>query len=202
MFIDYMKLMSDLSNYASPKARLTRMLQSGEVVKIKRGLYTKAGDTELSKKSLAAAIYGPSYISFQSALAFHGMIPEKVAAVTSAVYKKNKNKEYHTPLGSFYYYYLPETVYPYELQRLEEYGQGYLIASPAKAICDTLYKTTGIETQTELEAWLFADMRLDEEQLTALDVEAVNFIAPLYKKRILTKFAEWLNGKVTKCTVQ
>jgi len=189
--------MDDLSAYASPKARLTRMIQSGEVTRVRRGLYVKSGDREISVNSLAAAIYGPSYISFESALAFHGMIPEIVAAVTSAVYKKNKNKEYHTPFGSFYYYYLPEKVYPYELLRLEEYGQGYLIASAVKAVCDTLYKSNGIETEDDLERWFVDDMRIDKERLRVLDVAAVKYIAPLYKKRSVSMFAEWLGKQET-----
>jgi predicted transcriptional regulator of viral defense system len=193
-----MKLMDDLSTYASPKARLTRMIKSGEVIKIRRGLYVKSGDCEISVSGMAAAIYGPSYISFESALAFYGMIPEKVAAVTSAVYKKNKNKEYHTPFGSFYYYYLPEKVYPYELLRLEEYGQGYLIASPAKAVCDTLYKSKGIETEYDLETWLITDMRIDRERLRTLDIAVVKYIAPLYKKRSVDMFAGWLSKREAK----
>ena len=109
--------MQDLKQYASPKARLIR---SGELIQVRRGLFVD--NSQESGKALAAVIYGPSYLSFQYALAFHGLIPERVAVNMSASYGKNKDKYYSTPLGEFSYFYLPQAVYPYGIQWLEENG--------------------------------------------------------------------------------
>ena len=99
MYKDHLTVMHDLGAYASPKAKLTRMLHSGELLQVKRGLFIEAGDTEWSAKTLAGMIYGPSYISFEYALAYYGLIPERADTVTSAIYNKNKNKIFHTPAG-------------------------------------------------------------------------------------------------------
>lgn len=116
-----MALSQELQNYASPKSRLTRMIRHGDVVQARRGLYLGRDET-YSIKSLANVIYGPSCISFEYALSYHGLIPERVDSVTSATFNKNKNKSFATPLGVFYYYYLPVRVYPYDIVRLQENG--------------------------------------------------------------------------------
>lgn len=195
MYKDHATLMHELKDYASPKARLTRMIRSGEVIQVRRGIFLPGDETDYSVKSLAGVIYGPSYISFEYALGYYNLIPEKVEAVTSATYNKNKNRTFHTPIGSFYYYYLPPSVYPYEITRREENGQPFLIAAPEKALCDTLYKTRGITTMQDLSSFLVDDRRMEPEDLAALHVEKVAFLAPLYRKKTITLFAEWLKGE-------
>ena len=100
-YLDTLYISDQLKEYASPKSKLTTMIQSGELIKIKRGLYIPGDRKGYSLKTLANKIYGPSYISFESALAFHGIIPERVVNITSAVYNKNKDKTFHTQVGTY-----------------------------------------------------------------------------------------------------
>jgi len=168
------------------------MIKSGEVIRVRRSFFLDAHDRSYSPKSLAALIYGPSYISFESALSYYGLIPERVAAITSAVFNKNKNRAFHTPVGDFYYYYLPPALYPYGVVRRQENNQGFLIGSPEKALCDTLYKVKGISTRDALVSLLFEDLRLDRAGIAAMDRTALLFLAPLYRKKIFPLFLEWL----------
>ena len=195
MVKDHLTLMHELRDYASPKARLTRMIKSGDVIQVRRGLFLEAKQSGYSLKSLAAVIYGPSYISFEYALAHYGLIPERVQAVTSAVYNKNKNRHFHTPLGDFYYAYLPTAVFPYGVVLGEENSQSYLVATPEKALCDTLYKTRGVGSVKALKALLFEDRRMEREAILSLDRESIRFLAPLYRKEILRLFLKWLEGE-------
>jgi predicted transcriptional regulator of viral defense system len=194
MYKDHTSLMHQLRDYSSPRARLTRMIRSGEVIQVRRGIFLDSGDKNYSLKSLAAVIYGPSYISFEYALAFHNLTPENVRTVTCAAYNKNKNRFFHTPLGDFHYYYLPPVAFPYGISLGMENGQRYLMASPEKALCDTLYKTRGISGIGALKTLLFDDLRLESEDLRGFDRESVNFLAPLYGKKILKLFAKWLES--------
>jgi hypothetical protein len=57
---DHLTLMHELRDYASPKARLTRMIKSGEVVQVRRGLFVDPKETVHSLKSLASVIYAPA----------------------------------------------------------------------------------------------------------------------------------------------
>ena len=51
------------------------MAERGEVFPITRGLYET--DPNVPGYLLAGSIYGPSYISFEYALGYYGMIPEE-----------------------------------------------------------------------------------------------------------------------------
>ncbi len=186
MVIDNQFLMQDLAEYRSPKARLTRMIRNREIIQVRRGVFIYPNDTSISLKSLAAVIYGPSYISFEYALSYYGLIPERSAVITCAIYNKNKNRIFRTPLGEFHYHYLPEQVYPYDILHKNEFGQGYLIASPEKALCDTLYKIRDVTTLHELKVLLQDDLRIDTEMLYKLDIKSIIFLAPLYRKKIIT----------------
>ncbi len=79
-----------------------RALAAGEVVRIRRGLYSLAPKylrQPLDLYSLAQKIYGPSYISLESALSYHGWIPEAVYLVASVCAKRSA--QFNTPLGNF-----------------------------------------------------------------------------------------------------
>jgi predicted transcriptional regulator of viral defense system len=196
MYIDHMKLMHDFRDYASPKARLTRLLKAGNIIQVRRGIFLDAKDNDYSLKSLASTIYGPSYISFEYALSHYGLIPERVHPVTSAVYRKNKNRRFRTPLGDFYYYYLPAEVYPYGITREEEQHQSYLIATPEKALLDMLYKARGISNKKSLTNLLFEDWRMEYDSVTSLDGSCIASLAPMYRKKAVMLFRDWFTKEV------
>lgn len=196
MIKDRLAIMAELKNYASPKARLTRILKSGKLIQIRRGLFIDTVKNDYSIKTLANAIYGPSYISFEYALAYHGFIPERVETITSAAYNKNKNKTFNTPFGQFLYYYLPSAVYPYGIIKQEEGGHSFLIASAEKAMCDILYKVKNIPSLKTLRNFIMDDLRIDLDKLLTLDLETVKFLAPMYKRKtdkLLIRFLEQVN---------
>jgi predicted transcriptional regulator of viral defense system len=184
-----LNVMDQLSDYASPKARLTRLLKSGKLIQVRRGLYVD--DPNTLKQALAACLYGPSYISFQYALAQYGLIPERVTVMTSASFNKNRDKLYRTPLGEFRYWYLPPAIYPYGLRLEEEQGLSYLIATPEKALCDAVYKLPAVTGTQDMEALLLEDWRMERETLLSLNRDFISWIAPLYKRKSLLALARW-----------
>lgn len=175
--------MSDeLKDYASPRNKVSRMNRTGDLIRIRRGLYMKEGDPDISRRILANIIYGPSYISFEYALSYHGLIPEQVKSITSAVFRKNKTKTYRTPLGEFHYYLVPDAAYPYGIMRLPEGRSFFLVASPEKALCDTLIKVKPAGSRRDFESLLYEDLRIDRDDVLNLDAKAIGFIAPLYRR--------------------
>ena len=67
------------------RVQLSRWVQSGRVIRIKKGWYTLNEPyrrIRLDTTVIASTIKAGSYVSLQSALAFHGMIPEYVAQTT------------------------------------------------------------------------------------------------------------------------
>jgi predicted transcriptional regulator of viral defense system len=198
MIKPHMLLVDELREYASPRAKITRLLDKKKLIQVKRGLFLAEEDKDFSLNSLSAIIYGPSYVSFASALSFYNLIPERVMGITCATYGKNKNREFHTAIGDFYYYYLPRAVYPYEIEIREENGQNFLIATPEKAICDSLYKTHGIDTEAELEELLLFDWRIDKEAFAGLNLEVISNIVPFYNKKTCQLLLDWLQKESTR----
>lgn len=70
--------------YSSPACKLSRMVEKGEIIRLRRGLYET--DPGTPPYLVANCICEPSYISFEYALSWHSIIPERVNAVTNATY--------------------------------------------------------------------------------------------------------------------
>lgn len=190
-YIDYLELEDRLSGYAAPRAKLTWMRKKGEIVRVRRGLYVPADTSGVSLFTLANKIYGPSYVSFESALAHHGLIPERVATVTSASMGKNKSKLFQTPLGAFSYRSVPAWVYPYGVIRVHESDSPYLMATAEKALCDLIAKRGMLDDVSAVEHVLFDDLRLDRAVFLKLDARALMTIAGLYRKRSVQAVAHY-----------
>jgi len=192
VYLDKLAVKESLQGYASPKSKLTRMLDSGDLLHIRRGLYLDEEDGNFSVKTLANIIYGPSYISFEYALAYYGFIPERTYNITSAVFGKNKNKRFETPVGTFMYSHIPEAVYFLEYRHKEENGHPYLIATAEKAICDTLYQYRQIKSLSGIGKLIYEDLRIDKDKINSLDLNIITTLAPGYGKKVTKLFATWL----------
>ena len=109
-------------------------------------------------------------MSFESALAWHGLIPERVEEVTSATLRRPL--QFETPVGRFGYRHVPSRVFAIGIERVEDSQFPWLLASPTKALCDAVALDASIRSQRDVRAWL-GGMRigevpvLDQEQLAA-----------------------------------
>lgn len=160
-------LLAELKEYVNPTAKIRRLVDDGTLTSIVRGLYET--DRSIPGYYLAPIIYGPSYLSFEFALAYYSLIPEAVYNFTSATFEKKKAKQYDTPFGIFTYRDVPSEAYPVGIILRSENGYGFQIASAEKAICDELYKLPPVKNRSELEQLLFEDLRMDEEEFSHLN---------------------------------
>ena len=187
------QLQNELEGYASPKSKITHMIGKGEIVRVSRGVYV----TSLKEPRLPIASYlrSPSYISFQTALSYHQMIPERVYEIMSAGFRLNKDYRYDTPLGRYSFQYVPERVFSLGIIPGEEESCGFRIASPEKALCDTLYKIPRIANSHAIAALLFEDLRMDDKVIEALDWDLINEIAMRYRSTTLRSLLQWKGEK-------
>jgi len=101
---DYQQLISCLGHLNKPRDKIRRLLSRDDIVRIKKGLYTFGEPYRrgtISRELLANLIYGPSYVSLDYALSYHGLIPERVETVTSVT--TGRSHEFETPFGTFAY---------------------------------------------------------------------------------------------------
>lgn len=89
--------MFDIRDYSSPGAKLTQMVKKGEITQLCRGVYSTL--TEDPRLPAAQFMLSPSNVSFETALSYYQMIPERVHAVISAGYELKKEKRWNTPFG-------------------------------------------------------------------------------------------------------
>lgn len=173
--------------------QVNRALKAGELLKARRGLYVLAQvfrKTPVHPFALAQQLQPGSYVSAESALSFHGWIPEAVRSVLS-VTPKGKSVNYeHERLGKFEFRRL--TVKPgYFLQavaRHELQHQVTLIAEPLRALIDLVYLR---KLEWQGLGLLVDGMRIDEQQLRSVTWLNITRLLDVYKgKREQTFIAE------------
>ncbi len=183
---DYLALQESLKEYKHPKDKITKLLRNKEIIKLKKGFYIKNGSSNsfISNKIIANLLYGPSYISLEYALSYYNLIPERVENVTSVTTKRKKI--FNTPIGSFLYYSIKREYYPLGvLWKKEDNGRGYFIASPEKALIDKLYFDKALQTQKEMNIYLFENLRVDRLKLKEMDILLIENIILNYNKKSL-----------------
>jgi predicted transcriptional regulator of viral defense system len=184
--LDTVRMRAVLADLADQKGKIARLLEKGELFSLRRGLYASRRD--LDPRCLAGPIYGPSYISHETALAWHGMIPEGVAEILSSTLKRASSFENH--FGRFRYLAIPKAVYPIGITRVTDADLPFLIASPTKALVDRIAREPGFRSIADAARWI-KDMRADLG--VGLDHEELSQCAENYQRpsvRWLLRFAE------------
>lgn len=143
-----------------------------------RGIYETNRNT--SGYLLASYIYGPSYLSFEYALSFHHLIPERVVNYTNATFNKRKSKTYINRFGLYTYRDIPKEAFPYFVMAYEQDTYSYFIASPEKALCDMLYVLPPVRSVIELKKLLFNDLRIDMNSFRSLNFGDIFFLTNQY----------------------
>lgn len=172
------------------KAIIKRAGKEGYLLRLKQNLYViqkLPQKTMPDSFELAQFIYGPSYISFESALSYHRWIPEAVHIITSACAKKSSRFE--TPLGMFSFEKIPISAFSIGIHSQEEGNVRYLIATPWKAIADMIYcrKKNWADIKD-----LADDLRIEWETLQNSDCKILEFLAENYPHKRTQKVLQGL----------
>lgn len=166
-----------LADYRRPNDKIAEWLAKGVLVALKRGLYVVGPAwrrDELSLPLLANRLYGPSCVSLDYALSFHGLIPERVHEVTSVCLGRGRVVD--TPVGRFSYARLPAPVYPVGVLRVTRGSQvAFLMAGPEKSLCDKVLLTPNLQavSRVAMRGFLFDDLRIDPDGLAGFDLNVV-----------------------------
>ncbi|MFA6196897.1 MAG: hypothetical protein WC656_09655 [Sulfurimonas sp.] len=192
----YSLLEKSLSNV---NEKISNLVKNGELMRLKKGFYTFSKPyltRPIDLISVANMLYAPSYVSFDWALSYYGMIPERVNEITSATSKNEKL--FDTPIGRFSYKKIPLQAYSLGVDWIyDDKDGGRFIATPEKALCDKIRYDRGIGTLTQstMREYLKYDLRLDISQ--NLDSTLIAQIATAYKSKNLKTLATILEkGKL------
>jgi hypothetical protein len=184
-----------------PDEKLSELERKGLIIRVKRNLYVvapKVHHQEISTELVANHLYGPSYVSLESALSYYGLIPERVFTMRSVCTKLHK--EYDTPLGHFEYVKVPAQYYPIGVrQEIINNSYAFLIASPEKALCDKIVTAPNLRLQSvkAMQTYLEEDLRIDFSAVENIDLDIIRQCIEVGRKKgelgLLLKFLETIN---------
>lgn len=161
----------------SRQAIIKRAIRKGYLIPIRRDLYLikNSQNPLLNSFEIAPIIYGPSYVSFESALSYHGWIPEAVRTTTCASVKRAK--EFETPIGIFSYEHIPSKVFSLGVEQHQQDALTLFIASPVKALADMIYARKRVwESINDLSE----DLRIEVESFQTSDRKTLNELIENY----------------------
>jgi len=169
---------------------VNRALKAGELHRLKRGLYVldnKYRDYPLHHFALAQALVPGSYVSLETALSFHGWIPEAVYT-TASILPGRKSRSYdHETLGSFTFHPLATNKgYFLELvERLKIEQQTMLVAKPARALMDLVCLR---KKEWQGMDWLTEGLRIEYEYLRTITSADIRIFKLVYKQKRMENF--------------
>ncbi len=173
---------------------VNRALKAGELLRLRRGAYLlaeKYRDYAAHPFALAQAFVPGSYVSFETALAWHGWIPEAVFTTASVTPGRKSYAYDHPQLGSFSFHPLAtQAGYFLELvDRVQISEQTMLVARPIRALMDLVCLR---KSEWQGMQWLQESLRIDDEylqQITRVDIRTLKLV---YKHKRVNDFLESL----------
>ena len=159
------------------KNNLARWLTKSYISRLRRNLYEFADkeETKISDLYVANRLYGPSYVSLETALSFYSIIPDIAAGVTSVT--TGTTRTFRNKYGAFFYRTCRKKAFTgYRIIASE--GSRIYIADKEKALVDFLYY--------RLRSGSYIDF--DEERFNKKILRAIH-----WKKAL--KYAKVFNNK-------
>lgn len=168
--------------YEEPIKKINNMVKKGELIRLKRGVYAlglEYRDRPVNIFSTANMLHKPSYVSYEYALSYHGLIPERVYTVTSAT--TYRAATYTTLIATFSYNKIPSKAYPLGIAwKYNEQDGGYMLATAEKALCDQVHADQRIRANDDILEYLENDLRIEWEELKKLDTTLLWKISMAY----------------------
>ncbi|NOQ46641.1 MAG: hypothetical protein GQ559_08230 [Desulfobulbaceae bacterium] len=173
---------------------VNRALKTGELLRLQRGLYLlndRYRDFHCHPFALAQALAPGSYISFETALAYHGWIPEAVYITASVVPGRKSRRYEHAKMGC--YSFNPLTIQQgYFLELVNRHqidGQTMLVARPCRALMDLICLQ---KLEWHGMGWLTESLRIDLEFLHTITATDIRTLKLVYKHKRVKSFLSLL----------
>lgn len=187
-YIKTQNLLPLLREYTNLWAWIGRMVKKGELIRLKNGFFLiaeKIRKEPVPFEQIANLLHGPSYISFERALSFYGMIPEGVYVITSVC--SIRSKKFRTPMGDFHYTHLNHRCYSIGIDQKENFAGRFLIATPEKALADLVHQKNKKLGKKDMLIDLIEGRRIDEEILRNLNKKHLLEISERYSSQAVNQ---------------
>lgn len=151
---------------ADVQKQLSRWTADGVVVQLRRGVYA-LGDrfrrSEPHPFEVSNVLVPGSYVSLETVLADHGLIPEAVFVTTAVTTGRTGSRK--TPFGTFVYQHVKDSLF-WGYRRLDLGGGRHAyVATPEKALLDLGYLRAGSDRPGFAEELRLQHLDLIDESL-------------------------------------
>jgi hypothetical protein len=144
---------------------------------------------------VAGVLHSPSHVSLESALAFHGWIPEAVYQVSSITVARSRT--FTTPLGVFSFGRVPSVAPRAGVEAVAVGRDAWaFIASPVRAIADMIYLRRNVSWNRDGLAYLTEGLRVEQDDLRTISFDAMDEILDAVRSRRVGAFIKGLKGAV------
>ena len=143
------------------------------------------GTNQFDEFELSLLLRSPSFVSLESALSYHGWIPEAVYT-TTCVSSKKGTREYVTPFGRFTYRRINEGGFYDGVDQIKKEDGWVFIASPMRALADLIYTTK--KRWKNLDE-LSRDLRIEKEDIIDSDEKVLELLIRSYP-------SEWVKDQL------
>lgn len=184
------ELMALFQEYTNPRDLMARLVKKGKLIRLKNGFFLLAEKT-VPYEQIANRLYAPSYLSFDSALFYYQMLPEKGEGVTSACL--GRIKHFKTPVGLFDYIPLSRMRYEMGVVQKENEAGLFSIATPEKALADFVHYRCGQLSSRALLEELLEKRGMHREGLTGLNALHLSEIAESYHAPVVRHLVKALS---------
>ncbi len=178
---------------------VNRAVKAGELLRLQRGLYVLANryrDAPCHPFAVAQALAPGSYVSFETALTFHGWIPE-YTVTTACVVPGRKSRNYeHESMGRCTFHPLAVRC-GFFLELVNRYridGQTMLVADPLRAVLD-LVCLRKVSWQGIM--WLIEGLRIDPDTLRTVPADDFRILEQVYKHKRVRVFLTALRRELS-----
>jgi hypothetical protein len=192
-------LLDMLKEYKRPYDKIDELVKQQMLLQVRRGLYIPGYGLGIALPEpllIANHLYGPSYVSLDSALSYWGLIPERVYEISSMTTMRSKT--FKTTVARFSYINMALPYYSFGIQQVQLTNkQTVLMASQEKALCDKIITTSGILLRSIRQTMelLIEDFRFEEHALRKFDTKTISsWISHAPKANSLKTLVKTLEG--------
>jgi hypothetical protein len=180
------------------KVLVHRAVSVGEVIRLKSGLFLLQPSFRKSDPHpyvVAAVLHAPSHISLETALSYHGLIPEAVyqtASVTVA-----RSRVFDTPIGRFTFQRVPARNPRAGVQAVKlGHNAWAFVASALRAIADIVYLRPSVVWIKDGLGFLTDSLRIEEEDLSRIELSSCEEIQESLRSRRVREYLEGLRKEL------
>jgi len=180
------------------KVLVHRAVSAGEVIRLKPGLFLLQPSFRKSDPHpyvVAALLHAPSHISLETALSYHGLIPEAVYQTASVTVARSRS--FDTPIGRFTFQRVPARNPRAGVQAVKlGHNAWAFVASALRAIADIVYLRPSVAWIKDGLGFLADSLRIEEEDLSRIELSSCEEIQESLRSRRVREYLEGLRKEL------